>query len=183
MFLGDWVCLAEFLPFLCSPQKVAWYYVISSEILSGRPSVRTSMRPSIRHHFIISCPLHISFEIFSRNFIPIRSSRRQCAEHMNHNSVLPSYGVITLWTLTIAISTMYSCLLHNSDTVWDFSRNFTKIKSAIRRHVDHMNRYSGLPTFVVTALWTLNITIPPCTHVRSDRWIPFEIFSWNLIQM
>ena len=51
----------EFLDtFYAPPQKVAGYYVISSELLSVRPSVRQS---AVDH----SCPLH-NFDFILDNF-------------------------------------------------------------------------------------------------------------------
>ena len=47
-----------------SPQKVAGYYVIPSELLSVRPSVRLSVRPSAVEH---SCPVH-NFDTVRDNF-------------------------------------------------------------------------------------------------------------------
>ena len=44
--------------------------------------------------------------------------RRQ-AEHMNRNFGLPTIGVIALWTLNLAISTMYLSLFFKLKTIPD----------------------------------------------------------------
>ena len=54
---------------------------------------------------------------------------RQCAELMNRNSGLTTFWVITLWTLNIAISIMYLCLLCKLKTVKDiFMKFFINVK-------------------------------------------------------
>ena len=54
--------------FYAPPQKVAGYYVIPSELLSDCPSVRLSVRPSVRPSAVDhSCPLY-NFDTVRDNF-------------------------------------------------------------------------------------------------------------------
>ena len=51
------------------------------------------------------------------------------AEFMNCNSGLPTFGVIALWTLNIAISTIYLCPLSKLKIIWDIYMKFlTNVK-------------------------------------------------------
>ena len=43
-------------------------------------------------------------DIFSWNFTQTLNTMRQRAEHMNHNSGFPTFGVIALCVLTIFVS-------------------------------------------------------------------------------
>ena len=53
---------------------------------------------------------------------------RRLAEHMNRNFALPSFGVIVLSTVNIAISTMYSCPLCKLKTVQDIMKFLANVK-------------------------------------------------------
>ena len=115
--------------------------------------------PSIHQHFIISYHLRYFYKTSHQCKTPWEALMRECAEHMKCNSGLSACGVITHWTLNIAISTMYLCPLNNSDTVRDiFMKLHTNVKHD-RRHAEHMNHNYGLPSFGVIALWIWNIAI------------------------
>ena len=62
--------VAQSFFFYAPPQKVAGYYVIPSELLSVRPSVR----PSAVEH---SCPLH--------NFDTVRGNVTKLGTNINHD--------------------------------------------------------------------------------------------------
>ena len=60
--------------FYATPQKVAGYYVIPSELLSVCPSVCPSVRPSAVEH---SCPVH--------NFDTVRDNFTKLGTNINHD--------------------------------------------------------------------------------------------------
>ena len=62
--------------FYAPPQKVAGYYVIPSDLLSVRPSVRLSVRPSAVEH---SCPVH--------NFDTVRDNFTKLGTNINHDQM------------------------------------------------------------------------------------------------
>ena len=76
------------------------------------------------------------FQIFWWNFTQIRWR----AELMNHNSGLPSFGVIGLWALNISISAMYLCPLCKLKTIWFF---FFHEISPMRGYTEHKKLSSG----------------------------------------
>ena len=107
------------------------------------PSVRSSICPYCQCS-IISCPLHnwYRWDIFTKLHTNIKHHETICRTH-EPNTGLLSFGVITLWTLKIAISTMYLCPLHKSDTVRDsFTKLHIKYKAPWR--AQRMNRNSDL---------------------------------------
>ena len=54
--------------------------------------------------------------------------------HTNRNSGLPTFWVIALWTLNIAISTIFSCPLYMLKTVWDIFMNY---HTNVKHHFDN----------------------------------------------
>ena len=77
---------------------------------------------------------------------------RRRAEHMNHDSGFPTFGVIALYVLTIF--RVRSITLKPLDI---FTWKFTQTLNTIRRRAEHKNRNSGFPTFGVIALCVLII--------------------------
>ena len=72
-----------------------------------------------------SCPLYIFLTKLHTNV----KHYEAISEHMNPNTGLPTFGVIALWTLNIAISTMYSCPLSKLKTIQDIIMKFlTNVK-------------------------------------------------------
>ena len=55
----------------------------------------------------------------------------QGTEHKNHNSDLPLFGNMALWTLKIVFSVIYLCPLCNLKTVWDI---FLKLYTNVYHH-------------------------------------------------
>ena len=49
---------------------------------------------------------------------------RRCAEHKNHYYSLSTFEVIAIWTMNIAISTMYLCPLCKLKAVQDVIMKF-----------------------------------------------------------
>ena len=113
--------------FLCNryyarPQKMAMLY---------HPKFCMSIRRlRVRQHFHHSCPLHNWYH--PRYFHQTSHKWKALwddVQNMNCNSGLLTFGVIALWTLNIASSTMYLCLLCKSETVQDiFIKLHTNVK-------------------------------------------------------
>ena len=93
-------------------------------------------------------------DIFSCNFTATLNIIRRRAEHKNHNSGFPTFGVIALCVLTIFLSA--PLYLKPLDI---FSGNLIQTLNAMRRHAEHTNRNSRFPTFGVIAICVLKIVV------------------------
>ena len=115
---------------LCPLQKVlrVLYYSLWNFLVSHLSAVHPPISTSIIHVRFITL---IQSRIFSRNFSQMCCTMRRRAELRYHNSGLPTFGVIALWTLNIAISTMYKCTLCKLKTVQDI---ITKFLTNVKHH-------------------------------------------------
>ena len=119
---------------------------------------------------ILQLPLLSSWRIFiSPGYIPgiqsmqcngvysfrlsvcVLNTLRWHAEHMNCNSCFPTFRVIALWILKMAISTTHMCPLYILKIVWDIFMKLHTDVNTIIGCAEHKNHNSGLHTLLIIA--------------------------------
>ena len=138
----------DFLLFMPNHKKVARYYVIRSEVLSVRPSVRMSAL----HNFVSAPLLWYRLRYFHETSHQcFKSTMRRCVEHMNATLVCLLMELMELlpfedWTWPFLPCTRFRSII---DTVRDI---FMKLHANMKHYKTACRIHDTQPWF--TYLWS-----------------------------
>ena len=123
------------------------------------------------------------YKLASWNFIQISTSIRRCAECKNSYSCIYIFLVISLWTLSLTKSCLYSVRSITFKPYKLASWNFIQISTSIRGYAECKNHNSCIYTSWVISHGTLTITNLHLNRVRSTTWKVFKLSSWIFVQI